>query len=87
MPENEIVTLDITDLTPAGDAIGRHEGMVVFVPLALPGERVQVEIIHKRKNFMRGRVVEWLTQHPERATPPCQPSTGLPSRQQTSASF
>jgi 23S rRNA (uracil1939-C5)-methyltransferase len=45
--------------------------MVVFVPLVLPGERVQVEIVHKRKSFWRGRPVQWLVRRPDRAEPPC----------------
>ena len=69
--ELERIVLDITDLTPSGDAVGRHEGMVVFVPLVLPGERVEVEIIHKRKHFWRGRAVQWMTRRLDRVEPPC----------------
>ena len=67
----DYITLDITDLTPSGDAIGRHDGIVVFVPLVLPGERVEVEIIHRRKSFWRGRAIRWLSRREDRAEPPC----------------
>ena len=34
--------LDIDALSNAGDGIGRVDGWVVFVPFALPGDRVDV---------------------------------------------
>ncbi|HQV70757.1 MAG: 23S rRNA (uracil(1939)-C(5))-methyltransferase RlmD [Anaerolineae bacterium] len=65
------VTLDLTAVTPHGDVIGRHEGIVVFVPYVLPGERVEVEISHVRRSFARGLPVQRLTDSPDRVTPPC----------------
>lgn len=65
------IELVLTGMTPGGDAIGRHEGMVVFVPLGLPGERVEVELVEQRRNFARGRIVRVLEASPNRVTPFC----------------
>ncbi len=66
-------TLRITleEMAPGGDALGRHEGQVVFVPLALPGERVRVELVEQRKSYLRGALVEIEEASPQRVTPPC----------------
>ncbi|NLD73870.1 MAG: class I SAM-dependent RNA methyltransferase, partial [Chloroflexi bacterium] len=69
MPQRIDLTLD--DLAHGGDAVGRHEGLAVFVPYGIPGERVRVEIVQRRKRFARGRIVEILEPSPSRVSPPC----------------
>lgn len=49
----------IVDITSQGDGVLR-EGAVVFVPDTLPGDIVEVEITEDRKNFYKGRVLEFL---------------------------
>ena len=65
------ITLTITALTHAGEGIGRHEGRAIFVPFALPGEIVKIEIVEEKKNFARARLVEVLSPAPERVPPLC----------------
>ena len=36
--------LTLTGIAHGGEAIGRHDGKVVFVPFAIPGETVRVAI-------------------------------------------
>lgn len=80
MPE-----LKITALTHAGEGLGRHEGLAVFVPFALPGETVRVEIVEHKKRFARARLVEVVVPAPERVVPRCPhhfqlaPPEGFPS--------
>ena len=68
-PGDEI-ELDITDVAHGGVFIGRHVdadsaehgGRVVFVPDAIPGERVRVRLTDTaKKSFWRGETVEVLT--------------------------
>ncbi len=66
MPE-----LTITALTHAGEGVARHDGRAVFVPFALPGETVRVELLEVKKNFARGKLREVLTASPERVAPLC----------------
>jgi 23S rRNA (uracil1939-C5)-methyltransferase len=43
----------------------------VFVPYAIPGERVRVRLVEQKKNFTRGALVEVLAPSPERIPPQC----------------
>ncbi len=59
-------------MTQGGEAMGRDEtGRVVFVPSAIAGETVVVEIVETRKNYARARLVEIVTPAPARVTPRC----------------
>lgn len=66
-----VVELTITTLSHAGEGIGRDAGRAIFVPFALPGETVRVEIIAEKKNFARARLLAVLTPSPDRVAPPC----------------
>ncbi|BAS27228.1 23S rRNA (uracil(1939)-C(5))-methyltransferase RlmD [Limnochorda pilosa] len=63
--------LRVVDLNHSGDGVGRHEGFVFFVPGALPGERVAVEVDALHKRYGRARLVEVLEASPDRVAPPC----------------
>lgn len=61
------IDLDITGVAHGGVFVGRHEGRVVFVPDAVPGERVRVQLTETTKSaFWRGEVVEVLDASPHR---------------------
>jgi len=64
--------LTLTTLTYGGDAMGRlDDGRAVFVPFALPGERVRVRLTDERKNFARGEIIEILEPSEDRIQPKC----------------
>ena len=46
--------LEITGVAAEGKAMGHHDGVVVFVPLAVPGDVVDVQIRSQRRRFMEG---------------------------------
>src|SRR3954470_22634881 len=55
-----------------GHCVARHEGRVVFVRHALPGERVVVEVTEDRHaRFCRADAIEVLQAAPERIEGPC----------------
>ncbi|QYC43634.1 23S rRNA (uracil-C(5))-methyltransferase RlmCD [Nonomuraea coxensis DSM 45129] len=54
-----------------GWCVARHEGRVVFVRHALPGERVIAEITEESAKFLRADAVEILEPSPDRVVPPC----------------
>lgn len=54
-----------------GRGVGRHEGVVIFVPWTAPGDLVRVEIIENKKTFLIGRVDEFLEPSPLRREPRC----------------
>lgn len=63
--------LKVTAMAHGGDAIGKHEGRSVFVPYAIPGEVLRVELAEERKHFVRARLLEVLEPSPVRMAPPC----------------
>ncbi len=64
--------VDITTLVYGGDAMGRlPDGRALFVPGALPGERVRVRLTGQKKGFARGELLEVLRPSPERVAPRC----------------
>jgi 23S rRNA (uracil1939-C5)-methyltransferase len=67
---NETFDLRIDSIAAGGDGVGRHEGMVVFVPRTAPGDVARVEA-HKEGRLMRGRVLKLLTVSPVRVDPSC----------------
>ena len=55
-----------------GEAVGRlSEGKAVFVPLALPGERVRIRVTEERAKWARGELVEVLEASPDRIEAAC----------------
>ena len=66
------IELTLERMAATGEAIGHlADGLLVFVPGGLPGERVEIEIVHRRRNFARGTLIRVLQAAPTRVTPPC----------------
>lgn len=51
MKKNDIITLDITDISSEGSGIGRCEGQAVFVPLTAVGDKITARILKQKKNY------------------------------------
>lgn len=64
--------LEITTLAAEGKAMGRWQDVVVFVPLTVPGDVVDVQIRSKRRRYMEGFVVRYVVRSPLRAEPFCE---------------
>lgn len=63
--------LTVDDVAHGGWCVGRHNGQVVFVRHALPGERVRVRVTESTSNLLRADAVEVLTASPDRVEAPC----------------
>jgi tRNA/tmRNA/rRNA uracil-C5-methylase (TrmA/RlmC/RlmD family) len=68
---SELIELEIGAVANGGSCVARHEGRVVFVRHALPGERVRAQITQETKNFLRADAVEILEASPDRVQAPC----------------
>lgn len=68
---HQVVELDITDLNNLGNGVGRIDGWVVVVPMALAGERVRASVFRNHKNFSEADLVEVVKPSPERCRPVC----------------
>ena len=71
MEIGEKVEVDITAVAHGGHAIARHDGQVIFVRHAIPGERVRVIILEVTKSFARGDCVEVISPSEHRVAPRC----------------
>jgi len=68
----EDLELTPTALVAGGDALAHDaDGRVVFVPGALPGERVRVALGEVRRDFARAELIEVIDASPNRVEPPC----------------
>ena len=65
------ITVDIVDLARAGKGVGRHEGFVLFVPGALPGETARVRIRKVQRSFADAELLDLVSASPDRRSPPC----------------
>lgn len=65
-----MIQLELTDLAYGGDAVGRHQGLAIFVPGGIAGETVEVEVVEERRGYARARLVKLLKPSPDRVTPP-----------------
>lgn len=71
VPVPDTFTVDVERLTFGPDAIAHHERCVVFVPLAAPGDRAEVQVDERRHGYVRAHVTQLVTPGPARATPIC----------------
>ncbi len=61
----------ITDIGAEGNAVARVNNMVVFVPMLVPGDIVDIQVTKKRKKYMEGNVVRYHEYSPGRIKPRC----------------
>ena len=54
-----------------GGGVARHEGRVLFIEFAAPGDRLRVELTEVKKNHAFARIKEILAPSVERKNPPC----------------
>lgn len=71
MNKNEYVEITIDSYGEKGEGVGRADGLAVFVPFAIVGERVKAKIILSKKSYAVGKLVEVLESSPERVLPIC----------------
>jgi tRNA/tmRNA/rRNA uracil-C5-methylase (TrmA/RlmC/RlmD family) len=66
--------LDVGAVAHGGHFVARHEGRVVFVRHALPGERVRARVTDggASSKFLRADAVEIVVASPDRVDPPCE---------------
>lgn len=61
----------ITDIGAEGNALARVDNMVVFVPMLIPGDVVDIQVVRKRKKYLEGRVLRFREYSPDRTEPVC----------------
>ncbi|HEX2586368.1 MAG TPA: TRAM domain-containing protein, partial [Steroidobacteraceae bacterium] len=69
---NEVLTLEVVDLSHEGQGIAKHNGRAVFIDGALPGETVTVQLLRHRKGIQEAVLNEVIKPSPDRVEPTCQ---------------
>ncbi|MCD7102378.1 class I SAM-dependent RNA methyltransferase [Pseudoclavibacter sp. 13-3] len=62
----DVIDLDVTGVAHQGVFVARHAGRVVFVPDAIPGERVRARLTEAKPRFARAVALEILEASPDR---------------------
>jgi 23S rRNA (uracil1939-C5)-methyltransferase len=66
------ISLALTGMAHGGAALGRdEEDRVIFVPLAIEGEEVRVELVSEKPRYAHARLLEVLASAPSRVEPRC----------------
>lgn len=63
--------ITITDYAAEGKSIARVEDMVVFVPWAVPGDVVDLQVRRKKHSFMEAEIIRFHEKSPRRTKPFC----------------
>ena len=71
MSNSQEVILYLDQIAHGGEAIGRYQGKVVFVPFAIPGERVRVHLTEEKRSYARAELLEVLQPSSDRVDAPC----------------
>ena len=61
----------ITDIGSEGNALARVDNLVVFVPMLIPGDVVDIKVIRKRKKYLEGVVLQFHEYSPDRIAARC----------------
>ena len=69
--KNDLITLEITDLTEEGQGVGKKDGLVFFVKDSVMGDLVEARILKVKKNYAYAKVEKLLDASPYRITPLC----------------
>ncbi|MEN2994288.1 MAG: 23S rRNA (uracil(1939)-C(5))-methyltransferase RlmD [Thermodesulfovibrio sp.] len=65
------IEITLTGIAHLGEAIGKYNGKVVFIPYAIPGETVKAKIIKDEGDYLRAQIIEIIEPSFFRENPPC----------------
>ena len=71
LQKNDLIRLEITDLTEEGQGVGKKDGLVFFVKDSVMGDLVEARILKVKKNYAYAKVEKLLDASPYRITPLC----------------
>lgn len=71
LAKNQCYEMTCESFGQDAQGVCRHDGIAVFVPGLLPGERARVRIVKPEKRYAFGRIEELLEKSPNRTKPFC----------------
>jgi 23S rRNA (uracil1939-C5)-methyltransferase len=69
--KNEYYEMDIHSMGHEGEGVGRIENFTVFVPHALPGDRIKVKIVKVKSSYAYGKLIDIISPSENRVNPMC----------------
>lgn len=69
--KNQILTVEIVDITSEGEGIGKVEGYPFFVKDAVIGDKAEIRVTRVKKNYAYARLEKVITPSPFRVQPKC----------------
>lgn len=69
--KNDLIILEITDLTEEGQGVGKSDGLVFFVKDSVMGDTVEARVLKVKRNYAYAKVEKLLEASPYRITPLC----------------
>ena len=69
--KNQILTVEIVDITSEGEGIGKIDGYPFFVKDAVIGDKAEIRVTRVKKNYAYGRLEKVLTPSPFRVDARC----------------
>lgn len=71
MKKNQIIRLEITDITSEGNGVGKAEGMAVFIPETAVGDIIDAKIVKVLKSYAYGIVSKIIKPSEDRIASDC----------------
>ena len=71
MRKNDVIELQITDMTAEGNGVGKYEGMAVFVPFAAVGDKLEVLIVKVKSSYCYGKILSIIESSKTRCSADC----------------
>ena len=71
LKKGDIIELEIDSLAYGGEGIGKYNGLAVFIPDSVPGDKLKVTIISNKKSYAKGIIQEIITPSPNRIESCC----------------
>ncbi|MDE6203331.1 MAG: 23S rRNA (uracil(1939)-C(5))-methyltransferase RlmD [Lachnospiraceae bacterium] len=69
--KNQMLTVEIVDITAQGEGIGKLDGYPFFVKDAIIGDKARIRVTRVKKNYAYGRLEKVLVPSPFRIIPKC----------------
>lgn len=71
MKKNDIITLTIDGFGMEGEGVAHFDGVTVFIPFSLPGEKVEVKILKVAKSIAFAKIEKIIVASEKRVKPEC----------------
>ena len=67
----ETINIRIDSLSYGGSGVGRHNGIVYFVPFSVPGDLLEISVTKKEKRYREAEIIRIIEASPNRVEPSC----------------